>query len=57
MRNIFRSGRPFGRFRAAAACAALATGAALIATSAFANNVIVLNSAEATLSLIDENTR
>ncbi|CCD40678.1 Surface antigen [Candidatus Paraburkholderia kirkii UZHbot1] len=57
MRNIFRSGRLFGPFRVAAARAALATGAALIATSAFANNVIVLNSAEATLSLIDENTR
>jgi len=52
MRNIFCS----GRFRAAAARAALATGAAFLATAAFANNVIVLNSAEATLSLIDENT-
>jgi DNA-binding beta-propeller fold protein YncE len=53
MRNHFLS----GRIRAAAARAAIAAGAALVATAAFANNVIVLNSAEATLSLIDENTR
>lgn len=52
MRNIFRS----GRVRAFAARAAIATGAALVASAALANNVIVLNSAEATLSLIDENT-
>ncbi|SAK68498.1 YVTN beta-propeller repeat-containing protein [Caballeronia pedi] len=52
MRNFFR----FNRVRATAARAALATGAALIATAALANNVVVLNSAEATLSLIDENT-
>jgi DNA-binding beta-propeller fold protein YncE len=52
MRNFSLS----GRVRAAAARAAIAAGAALVATAAFANNIIVLNSAEATLSLIDENT-
>ncbi|KNH04918.1 Surface antigen [Candidatus Burkholderia brachyanthoides] len=52
MRTIFLS----GRVRAVAVRAAIATGAALVASAAFANNVIVLNSAEATLSLIDENT-
>ncbi|WP_277185454.1 beta-propeller fold lactonase family protein [Caballeronia sp. BR00000012568055] len=53
MRNKFLS----DRVRKVAARAAIAAGAALVATAAFANNVIVLNSAEATLSLIDENTR
>ncbi|KMQ80304.1 Surface antigen [Candidatus Burkholderia pumila] len=53
MRNLLSS----GRVRTAFARAAVAAGAALVATAAFANNVIVLNSAEATLSLIDENTR
>ncbi len=55
MRSTFFS----GRLRAAAASAArfaVPAVAAFAATAAFANNVIVLNSAEATLSLIDENT-
>ncbi|KIG10987.1 YVTN family beta-propeller repeat protein [Caballeronia concitans] len=55
MRSNFFS----GRLRAAAARATrlvVPVTAALAATAAFANNVIVLNSAEATLSLIDENT-
>ncbi|WP_250472006.1 beta-propeller fold lactonase family protein [Caballeronia sp. GAFFF1] len=55
MRSTFFS----GRLRAPAASAArfaVPAVAAFAATAAFANNVIVLNSAEATLSLIDENT-
>ena len=35
----------------------LALAAAVLAPAAHANNVIVLNSAEATLSLIDQQTR
>ncbi len=46
-----------GHLRASAARAAIAAITAITAGAAFANNVIVLNSAEATLSLIDENTR
>ncbi|KMY86607.1 Surface antigen [Candidatus Paraburkholderia calva] len=46
MRTNFLSGR----------VRAIVAGVALVASAAFANNVIVLNSAEATLSLIDENT-
>ncbi|MDR5750127.1 MULTISPECIES: beta-propeller fold lactonase family protein [unclassified Caballeronia] len=53
MRNLFLS----GRVRATVVRAALAAGAALLATAASANNVIVLNSGEATLSLIDEGSR
>ena len=48
-----------GRLRAAATRAArllVPAAAVFAATTAFANNIIVLNSAEATLSLIDENT-
>ena len=42
----------------AALCASLAFAAALpLARSALANNIIVLNSAEATLTLIDEATQ
>jgi DNA-binding beta-propeller fold protein YncE len=50
MRNLSLS----GRVRATVVRAALAAGAAFLATAASANNVIVLNSGEATLSLIDE---
>jgi YVTN family beta-propeller protein len=53
MRNFFLSGLA----RASAASAVLIAAAASFATSAHANNVIVLNSGEATLSLIDETTR
>jgi DNA-binding beta-propeller fold protein YncE len=53
MRNFSFS----GGVRAAVGAAAFVAGAVFFATSAYANNVIVLNSGEATLSLIDETTR
>jgi DNA-binding beta-propeller fold protein YncE len=53
MRNLSFS----GRVRATVVRAAFAAGAVLSATAAYANNVIVLNSGEATLSLIDETSR
>jgi YVTN family beta-propeller protein len=52
MRNSFRI-----RFSRATAATAALIAAFSIATPAHANNVIVLNSGEATLSLIDEATR
>jgi YVTN family beta-propeller protein len=53
MRNFFLSGLT-GTF---AAGAALVAAAGFFSSTAHANNVIVLNSGEATLSLIDEATR
>jgi YVTN family beta-propeller protein len=53
MRNFFVSRLA----RASAISTVLIVAAASFATSAHANNVIVLNSGEATLSLIDETTR
>src|ERR1700678_4083688 len=53
MRNLFLSGLA----RASAIGTVLVAVTAAFATSAHANNVIVLNSGEATLSLIDETTR
>src|SRR5258707_11652992 len=53
MRNFFLSGLT-GTF---AAGAALVAAAGIFSPMAHANNVIVLNSGEATLSLIDEATR
>jgi DNA-binding beta-propeller fold protein YncE len=53
MRNLSLS----GRVRATVVRAVFAAGAAFLATAASANNVIVLNSGEATLSLIDEVSR
>jgi len=53
MRNLFLSGLA----RASALGTVLVAVTAAFATSAHANNVIVLNSGEATLSLIDETTR
>src|SRR5580698_3321405 len=53
MRNLFLSGLA----RASALGTVLVAVTAAFATSAHANNVIVLNSGEATLSLIDEATR
>lgn len=50
--------RNLSRFNPARACALVSVLAALVGTAspAFANNVIVLNSGEATLSLIDQST-
>src|SRR5580698_4723509 len=53
MRNLFLSGLA----RASALGTVLVAVTAAFATSAHANNVIVLSSGEATLSLIDETTR
>jgi YVTN family beta-propeller protein len=53
MRKFFLSGLT----SAFAAGATLVASAAFFSPSVFANNVIVLNSGEATLSLIDESTR
>ena len=50
MRNFFSQ----GRICATLAGAALLSGVALFSGDAFANNVIVLDSGEATLTLIDE---
>src|SRR5260370_833392 len=53
MRNSF----PIRLVRASAAGAAMIVAALSLSAPAHANNVIVLNSGEATLSLIDETTR